>query len=142
MHPIRHTMLIVCLSMVGVTAVAGENPPLRPCEPTIKALKIQPAELSGHVPTGRVLVEYTIDLRGRAIDAEIIESSNKRLNDPTLKAVASWRFAPPPRACRHRTPITYQIEGERMHNKRMEFARTARPTRNGDAPVLAAHSRR
>ena len=27
-------------------------------------------------------------------------------------------------------------------NKRIEFARRARPTRNGEAPLLAAHSRR
>ena len=27
-------------------------------------------------------------------------------------------------------------------NKRMEFARVARPARKGEAPLLAAHSRR
>lgn len=96
--------------MVGVAVAADENSPLRPCEPNIKALKLELAELEGHVPSGHVLVEYTIDLRGHAIDAEIIESSNKRLNDPTLKAVASWRFALPAQACRRRTPITYRIE--------------------------------
>jgi hypothetical protein len=29
-----------------------------------------------------------------------------------------------------------------MPNKRIAFARTARPTREGEAPSLAAHSRR
>jgi hypothetical protein len=29
-----------------------------------------------------------------------------------------------------------------MSNKRMESARKARPTRNGEAPLLAAHSQR
>jgi TonB family protein len=110
MHPIRHAILTACLSMVDVAVAANKNSPLRPCEPNIKALKIELAELSGHVPSGHVLVEYTIDLRGHAIDAEIIESSDKRLNDPTLKAVTFWRFAPPAQACRRQTPITYRIK--------------------------------
>jgi len=110
MHLVGHTVLTACLSMVGVAVPAGEASPLRQCEPNIKALKIEPAELSGHIPVGSVLVEYTIDLRGYAIDAKIIESSNKRLNEPTLKAVASWRFASPAQACRRRTPITYRIK--------------------------------
>lgn len=111
MHPTRHAILIACLSIVGIAVAADEDSLLRPCEPNIKALQMEPAELAGHILVGRVLVEYTIDLRGHAIDAEIIESSNKRLNEPTLKAVAFWRFAPPARACRRRTPITYRIEG-------------------------------
>lgn len=110
MHPLRHAILTACLSMVGLAVAADEKSPLRPCELNIKALKIEPAELEGHVAAGHVLVEYTIDLRGHAIDAQIIESSNMRLNGPTLKAVASWLFAPPAQACRRRTPITYRIE--------------------------------
>ena len=110
MHPTRHAVLIACLSTVGIAVAADEDSLLRPCEPNIKALRLEQAELSGHVPVGRVLVEYTIDRHGQVTDAEIIESSDKRLNGPTLKAVASWRFAPPARACRRRTPITYRIE--------------------------------
>jgi len=109
MHPIRNVALIACLSMVGVTAAPDENLSLSQCQPSIKALKMEPAELAGHVTAGLVLVEYTIDLRGHVIDAKIVESSNKRLNDPTLKAVSSWLFAPPAQACRRRTPITYRI---------------------------------
>jgi TonB family protein len=128
--------------MVGVAIATDEKPPLRPCAPNIKALKMEPAELSGHVSDGRVLVEYTIELRGHTVDAEIIESSNQRLNEPMLEAVRSWRFVPPAQACRRRTTITIRVEDERMHNKRIESARGARPTRKGDAPLLAAHLRR
>lgn len=29
-----------------------------------------------------------------------------------------------------------------MHNNRVEYTRVARPTRNGEAPLLAAHAER
>ena len=40
------------------------------------------------------------------------------------------------------TPILRESSGCSMANKRIEFAPFGRPTRNGEAPLLAAHSRR
>jgi hypothetical protein len=34
------------------------------------------------------------------------------------------------------------LRGDHMHNKRFESARSARPTRKGDAPLLAAQAQR
>jgi TonB family protein len=110
MPPSRHTTLIACLSTVGIAIAADEEPLLPPCGPDIQAWKMEAAELSGHVPEGHVLVEYTIDLRGHAVDAKIIESSQQRFNEPWLKAMAAWRFAPPAQVCRRRTPITIRVQ--------------------------------
>ena len=110
MPTIRNIILIACLSTVGVSVATDEKPSSRQCDPDIKALKMEKAELSGHVSAGHLLIEYTVDLRGHAVDAEIIESSNERFNQPWLKAVASWQFAPPAQACRRRTPITIRVQ--------------------------------
>ncbi len=47
---------------------------------------------------------------------------------------------------RHRIRVSFNIrinhKPSSPHNKRIKFARIARPTRNGDAPLLAAYARR
>jgi hypothetical protein len=47
-------------------------------------------------------------------------------------------------AASHRASLNTRISHKPSspHNKRMKFARTARPTRNGDAPLLAAYAQR
>ena len=42
----------------------------------------------------RVTVRFTVLPNGSVINTEILKSSNRRLNTPTLDAVSTWRFQP------------------------------------------------
>jgi TonB family protein len=81
------------------------------CDVRTKLIHAESPEIEmEHMPEGRVLVEFTVDVLGYVSDPKVIESSDKRLNEPSMKAVLRWRFVPPPNACRHQAPITYRIE--------------------------------
>jgi protein TonB len=43
---------------------------------------------------GTVVVSFTITASGQVADAEIVSTSDRRLDRPTLLAVSQWRYAP------------------------------------------------
>jgi TonB family protein len=69
-------------------------------EPEIVLVPISQAqpELSRKVQESmnndRVTVRFTVLPSGSVINTEILKSSNRRLNTPTLDAVSTWRFQP------------------------------------------------
>ena len=44
--------------------------------------------------TGEVLVEFTVDERGAVLEPRVVRSSSRVFEEPTLRAVAKWRFEP------------------------------------------------
>ena len=92
-------------------AWASDPPTLATCDQRMKIIVAEPAENDTlHMPEGRVLVEFTVDVLGYVSDPRIIESADKRLNELSLQSVLRWRFSPPPRTCRHRVSITHRID--------------------------------
>jgi protein TonB len=60
-------------------------------------LQIPPAypyEASRDGRRGDVLVRFTVDEMGRVVDPYVIRSSDPVFEEPTLRAVAKWRFEP------------------------------------------------
>jgi protein TonB len=43
---------------------------------------------------GEVLVVFTVDETGRVLDPQVVRSTDRIFEDPTLRAVAKWRFEP------------------------------------------------
>ena len=50
--------------------------------------------------TGEVTVEFTVDEGGRVIDPQVVRSSDRMFEEPTLRAVSKWQFEPGRRAGR------------------------------------------
>lgn len=53
-----------------------------------------PRNLRNSLTTARVLAEFTIETSGRTSKIQILNSSNRRLNEPTVSAISSWTFEP------------------------------------------------
>jgi protein TonB len=55
---------------------------------------------------GRVVVSFRVTPAGNVTDAAIVSSTQKRLEKPTLVALAAWKFAP---ATKTGTPVAYRM---------------------------------
>jgi protein TonB len=53
-----------------------------------------PATLRRGNVTGRVEVEFTVDVQGRVQNPRVTSSSNPALNEPVIAAIKKWRFDP------------------------------------------------
>ena len=70
---------------------------------------------------GRVVVSFLVDSAGVVRDLAIVQTSEPRLNRPTLEAVKQWRFSPALRdgvavSCRVVQGVTYSV-GEVRENR-------------------------
>ncbi len=45
-------------------------------------------------PTAAVTIEFVVDRDGRVMNAQVIDSTNRRLDEVCLRAVRRWRFEP------------------------------------------------
>ncbi|MDP1579451.1 MAG: TonB family protein [Candidatus Didemnitutus sp.] len=73
-----------------ITGAVLDNPP----RARSQAAPIYPFEEKKHGITGEVVVEFAVDVRGVVQNARVIESSSRAFEEPTLRAVAKWRFEP------------------------------------------------
>jgi protein TonB len=82
-------------------------------------LQIPPAypfEAKARGQSGRVVIEFVVDERGRVLDPHIVSSSDRMFEEPTLRAVSKWRFEPgrkDGRVVRFRMalPVEFNLDG-------------------------------
>jgi protein TonB len=63
---------------------------------------------------GEVWVEFALDEAGRVLRARVVRSSDPMFDEPTLRAVAKWRFEPGrkngrPVSFRMVAPVNYRL---------------------------------
>jgi TonB family protein len=66
-------------------------------EPLILVHQVEPefpAAILRRQPKGSVLVRFEVQTDGSVLGAEVVKTSNPRLNAPALQAVSQWRFQP------------------------------------------------
>ena len=77
-------------------------------ETPLKALTqtqpVIPRNVLASLTTGKVMVKFTVEANGSVSNAEVLNSSSRQLNKPTLAAISSWRFEP------IKTPRIAQVE--------------------------------
>lgn len=106
----------VLWSVVTVAAAIGridaaEADVLPRCAKGMKIIHAEPAPPETmHPATGRVVIEFTVDVLGYVSDPRVVESSNPRLDQEALRTVVLWRYIAPAARCRHETSITYQVK--------------------------------
>lgn len=84
-------------------------PPVEEEEETqLKALTqaqpVIPRNVLASLTAGKVMVKFTVEANGTVSNAEVLSSSSRQLNKPTLTAISSWRFEP------IKTPRVAQVE--------------------------------
>ncbi|MBL9201938.1 MAG: TonB family protein [Opitutaceae bacterium] len=67
-----------------------DNPP----RTRFQVSPVYPFEERKRGEPGEVWVEFNVDESGNVHDARVTKSSNRAFEDPTLRAVAKWRFEP------------------------------------------------
>ena len=77
-------------------------------ETPLKALTqtqpVIPRNVLASLTAGKVMVKFTVEANGSVSNAEVLNSSSRQLNKPTLAAISSWRFEP------IKTPRIAQVE--------------------------------
>lgn len=61
---------------------------------TAQVSPIYPGELKSRGIEGTVVVEFIVDETGHVTSPHVVRSSNSGFDEPTLRAVANWRFEP------------------------------------------------
>lgn len=74
-------------------------PPVEEEEDTpLKALSqpqpVLPRNILSTLNVAKVMVRFTVETNGSVSNVEVLRSSNRLLNKPTITAVSSWRFEP------------------------------------------------
>lgn len=93
-------------------AIAKAPPPPPPVEEEdetpLKALSqpqpVIPRNVLATVNQGKVMVRFIVEPNGSVSNVEVLSSSSRLLNKPTVTAISTWRFEP------IKTPRTAQIE--------------------------------
>jgi periplasmic protein TonB len=75
-----------------------------------------PYEAARDQRSGEVLVEFSVDEAGRVFNPVVVRSTDRIFEEPTLRAVAQWRFEPGRREgravrFRMRVPVQFQPDG-------------------------------
>lgn len=78
---------------------------------------VYPPELKRLGQSGRVVVEFVVDTRGRVRDCRVTESTHSEFTASVVQAVSKWRFDPPIRkgkavGCRVRQVIPFALRNE------------------------------
>ncbi|OYU44814.1 MAG: hypothetical protein CFE44_10915, partial [Burkholderiales bacterium PBB4] len=87
---------------VAATAAIAKTPPPPPPEEEedtpLKALAqpqpVLPRNILSTLNVAKVMVRFTVETNGSVSNVEVLRSSNRLLNKPTITAVSSWRFEP------------------------------------------------
>ena len=65
------------------------------------------------VRKGNVEVKFEVEPGGSVVEADVVESSNARLNDAALEAVKQWRFKPGPKSHTALVNLVFNIDTEK-----------------------------
>lgn len=108
--PIVWSVLTAAIAFGRITAAEADVLPR--CAKAMEIIHAEPApsELM-HPATGRVVIEFTVDVRGYVSDPRVVESSSPGLDQEALRTVVLWRYTAPTTRCRHETSITYKVKG-------------------------------
>ncbi len=105
------SILLPLLFATSVFAAAYDQRPV----PKVAPLPEYPAELRQKQIEGTVLVEVTIDEKGKVTEATVIKSSDEGFNQTTVDTVKSmWRWTPAKKegkevACTVRIPLRFSL---------------------------------
>ncbi|WP_317201956.1 TonB family protein [Janthinobacterium sp.] len=94
----------------AVVAKAPEPPPPAadeeetPLKALAQAQPVIPRNVLASLTAGKVMVKFTVEANGSVSNAEVLSSSSRQLNKPTLAAITAWRFEP------IKTPRVAQVE--------------------------------
>ena len=75
-------------------AAAEKRRPDRPPTPTRRVSPVYPFESRSAGRAGDVLVSFTIDVRGKVINARAVRSSSKEFEAAAVAAVEKWKYRP------------------------------------------------
>lgn len=87
-------------SAAAALAIAKTSPlPIVEEEDTpLKALSqpqpVIPRNLLSTIDTGKVMVRFMVETNGSVSNVEVLNSSSRLLNKPTVAAISTWRFEP------------------------------------------------
>ena len=62
--------------------------------PTTQSQPNIPRSVLNSLNAGKVMVRFTVEANGKTSGIEVLSSSNRKLNTPTIAAVTDWRFEP------------------------------------------------
>ena len=94
---------------VALAKVPEPPPPVEeedetPLKALAQAQPVIPRNVLASLAAGKVMVKFTVEANGSVSNAEVLTSSSRQLNKPTLAAISSWRFEP------IKTPRVAQVE--------------------------------
>ena len=94
---------------VALAKVPEPPPPVEeedetPLKALAQAQPVIPRNVLASLTAGKVMVKFTVEANGSVSNAEVLTSSSRQLNKPTLAAISSWRFEP------IKTPRVAQVE--------------------------------
>jgi protein TonB len=72
-----------------------------------RASPVYPHLLKSAGVEGSVTVTFTVDEKGHVSDARVVNSSHREFEEPTLRAVAKWRFEP---GRRNGVPVRFRMQ--------------------------------
>jgi protein TonB len=75
-------------------------------EAVVQPAPIYPSEARQDGMHGKVVVEFLVDEAGRVLNPHVVSSSDVIFEEPTLRAVEKWRFAP---GTRHGAPVRFRM---------------------------------
>jgi protein TonB len=76
-----------------------------------------PYEASRDRKDGEVVVEFSVDVKGRVYGARVVSSTDAMFEEPTLQAVSQWRFEPGRRSGRAvpfhmMVPVEFHVDSD------------------------------
>lgn len=139
-------LLVVSLLLASSMTIAGEESVERcPVPPKVivenaEGQYIPPS--TAMPPVGKVILEFTVTTEGTIRDVLVVEPIDSRLERWAIEESKKLRFEAVDKACRTQFTLESRIVDGSMHNKRIEIARAACPTRKRRGLLLTAQSRR
>ena len=87
----------------------------RPPQAVAQPQPIYPSDARIKDQSGQVVVEFVVDQSGRVLDPRVVSSSDSIFEEPTLRAIEHWRFAPGtwhgvPVRFSMRVPVTFRLD--------------------------------
>jgi protein TonB len=84
-------------SLAAALSVSALNPmsaAVLDAKPIAQPAPSYPSELRTACLEGQVVVSFTITAQGDVINAQVVSSTDRRLEAPALEAIQKWKFAP------------------------------------------------
>ena len=93
----RSSLLSLALVLLVVSPLAAspaESSALQPAQPVTTAEPKYPYLQRHAQAAAEVTVDFTVDVQGKVVGANVTNTSNRDFNEATLAAIKQWTFAP------------------------------------------------